>query len=147
MTPAEEAIILMEDGLNCSQAVLISFGRMVGLDRETATGIGSAFGGGMGCTGLTCGAVTGSLMVIGLHCDKVAGPAGGNKLAYALTREFIRRFAAREGSIECAKLMGVADRAEGKKIHLDGAKFREICPKLVHRAAEILDAMLVENSQ
>ncbi len=147
MTPWEEATMLMEDGLNCSQAVLIAFGRRVGLDRETATGIGSAFGGGMGCTGLTCGAVTGSLMVIGLHCDKVAGPAGGNKLAYALTREFIRRFAARAGSFECRELMGAADRPDGERIHLDGAKFREICPKLVHSAAKILDAILVENSQ
>lgn len=70
MTLAEDAVDLMEDGMNCSQAVLIALGTSMGIDRRTAAGVPSAFGCGMACTGQTCGAVTGGLMVIGLHCNK-----------------------------------------------------------------------------
>lgn len=49
---------------NCSQVILSTFAEEMGLDRETAFGLGSHFGAGMRCGG-TCGAVTGGFMVLG----------------------------------------------------------------------------------
>ena len=55
-----------EEGFNCSQAVFSAWAEELGLDRETALRVATAFGGGMGHRGDTCGAVTGAFMAIGL---------------------------------------------------------------------------------
>ena len=53
-------------GANCSQAVVLAFDDLTGLDRDTALKISSAFGGGMGRMREVCGAVSGMFMVLGL---------------------------------------------------------------------------------
>ena len=50
---------------NCAQTVFCIFADDLGLDEKTALKIASGFGGGMACAE-TCGAVTGSYMVIGM---------------------------------------------------------------------------------
>ena len=50
---------------NCAQSVLMAFTQSLNIDDETAYKLGSAFGSGMK-TGITCGAITGALMVLGL---------------------------------------------------------------------------------
>ena len=67
MSKAEVAVDCFEEGFNCSQAVVSAFAPELGLDRETALRVAAAFGGGMGRTGETCGAVSGALMVIGMQ--------------------------------------------------------------------------------
>ena len=56
----ERTVACFKDGLNCTQAVLSTYGPQFGLDRENAVKIAKAFGSGMGM-GETCGAVTGAL--------------------------------------------------------------------------------------
>ncbi len=143
MTVERDAVELMEDGLNCSQAVLIALGEPLGIDRRTATGVAAAFGGGMACTGLTCGAVTGGLMVIGLHCNKARWFASRKaSLAYALGRDFIQRFEAREGSTECKQLLAAAGAAGDPAQVMGSAVYRTHCQKFVHDAVQILGALL-----
>ncbi|MBN2225228.1 MAG: C_GCAxxG_C_C family protein [Deltaproteobacteria bacterium] len=60
------AVAAFSEGFSCSQAVLSAFSEEPGLDRATALKISTAFGGGMASLGLTCEAVMGALMVIGL---------------------------------------------------------------------------------
>ena len=64
------------------------FGEDLGVNRETCVQVSTAFGGGMAHLGLTCGAVTGALMVLGLR----HGGTGGQKQAtYGLATEFVKR--------------------------------------------------------
>ena len=57
---------MVEHRMNCAQSVLSVFCQEFKLDRNQALRIAMGFGGGMGRTGKTCGAVTGAYMVLGL---------------------------------------------------------------------------------
>ena len=62
---AHEIRAIVEPHHNCTQSVLMSFTQSLKLDDETAYKIAVAFGAGMK-SGLTCGVITGGLMVLGL---------------------------------------------------------------------------------
>jgi C_GCAxxG_C_C family probable redox protein len=132
------------DGFSCSQAILSSFSEGLGLDRTTALRISSAFGGGIAGRGLTCGAVTGALMVIGLRHGRIrAEDTASKEKTYELSREFIRRFTERHGSTVCRDLLGVdISTPEGKQRASDEGLSETRCPAYVRSAAEILTALL-----
>ena len=60
---------MKEHRINCAQTVITTFCEELGLDRAIALQVANGFGGGMGRTGRTCGAVTGAYMVLGLSQD------------------------------------------------------------------------------
>ena len=96
------------NGFNCSQSVLEVFSSDLGLDSEIAYKVSGLFGGGIGKTGETCGAVTGALMALGLKYgsteleDKV-----GRQKAAAVAQQFIEQFKIRNGSLKCKELLGI----------------------------------------
>ena len=56
---------IVEPHHNCAQSVAMAFADVLPLDREQIMGMAANFGAGMK-VGLTCGAITGGLMVLGL---------------------------------------------------------------------------------
>ena len=73
-----------KEGYNCSQAVALAFHEEMGIDKDTAVRIASAFGGGMGRMREVCGAVSGMFMVLGAikgYAD--AEDNGAKKALYA----------------------------------------------------------------
>ena len=66
----EKAIRSFKSGLNCAQAVLTSYSDELKFDNNMALSVACGFGGGMGRLQETCGAVTGSFMVLGIHTVK-----------------------------------------------------------------------------
>jgi C_GCAxxG_C_C family probable redox protein len=131
-------------GYNCTQAVLSSFGEEFGLDRITAYKVASAFGGGMGHMGHTCGSVTGAFMVIGLKYGlTVADGSQSHWEAFSAVREFVEEFRKRNGSIVCNELLGfnIDDRARFREAMKQGIP-QKICPKLVRDAVEITEGLL-----
>jgi C_GCAxxG_C_C family probable redox protein len=141
---ANRAEAMFRDGFNCAQSVLVWCGARYGLDRQTALRVAEAFGGGMGRMGLTCGAVTGALMVIGLKYAKLTKEdTESRKKSVELAGRFRKAFEQRNGSISCRELLG-SDIAtpEGYKQAADSGKFRDLCPKLVRDAVEIVEDLL-----
>ena len=68
----EKAIESFRSGLNCSQAVVTAYSEQLNYDDKLALSISCGFGGGMGRLQETCGAVTGSFMVLGIYnCNKM----------------------------------------------------------------------------
>jgi C_GCAxxG_C_C family probable redox protein len=139
---AAEAVDTFNHGINCTQAILSTWGSRHGLDRDTAMKLGGAFGSGMNM-GETCGAVTGALMVIGLRHAKVsrAGFLSRDRTERE-TLDFIERFKMRNGTVSCKELLGCdlgtpAGRAAAKR----DKSFKTRCPKFVRDAAEILEEM------
>lgn len=120
------------------------YGQQSGLDRQTALRVAGAFGAGMARTGATCGAVTGSLMVIGLHYAKTkVGDDGGRERSYALAQEFMDAFRDLNGSLLCRELLGVdVSTPEGIAAVREKDLFRTVCPKFVGSAGEILETLL-----
>lgn len=140
---------LFEEGYNCSQAVLLAFEDMTGLERETAARLASSFGGGLARMREVCGAVSGGAMVLGLlrgYADSKDYEA--KKAHYALVQEFARRFREQNGSIVCRELLSGTNSVRGDVPEKRTETYykKRPCPALVKQAADILEGMLTNSS-
>lgn len=145
MTKSEKALELFSSNFNCSQAVFTAFAHDFGIDDELALKLATSFGGGAR-NGEVCGAVSGALMVIGLKYGHYQSENNEQKSrAYNISVEFTKRFKEANRSIVCRDLLGYdltipEDMACIKEKNL----FKEICPKMVKSAVEVLEAILAE---
>ena len=144
MNPVETATKRFEDGFNCAQAVFSAYSEKDGISQEKALKTAAAFGAGIARRADMCGAVSGALMLIGLrHGATQADDQAAKEKTYALSQEFMRRFKALHGSLECRALLG-ADLStpegmkEAKEKHLPAT----VCPKFVRDAAQIIQEIL-----
>jgi C_GCAxxG_C_C family probable redox protein len=129
-------------GFSCSQSVFAAFAPDLGLDADAALRVAAAFGGGMGRTGGTCGAVTGALMALGLKYGSAVADKAAKEQTYAHVREFMARFEARHDATTCAQLLGVSIATpEGQAAAREANLFKTVCPGLVESAAAILEEM------
>ena len=150
MNKTELAASRFQAGFSCSQAVFSSFAEAMGLEKNTALKIAGTFGGGMGRTGQTCGAVTGALMVLGLKYGATdAADKETKELAYARVQEFARRFATRNGDdLSCKALLGCdISTPDGQKMAQELGLYKSVCPKLVKDAAEIVEEILADQGE
>ena len=146
MSRIDETVGLFDDGFNCSQAVLAIYGPRFGLERETALKIAAGFGGGMGCMGDTCGALTGAFMVIGLKYGAIdPGDKEAKLKTYALIRQAAEMFAKRAGALNCRDLLGFDLSTPLGKVQAAQKGAFDICTDLVKYAAEILEEILSED--
>ena len=143
MGNADKAAATFKEGFSCSQAVLGAYCERFGLDKKLAYKISSGFGGGMHLD-QTCGAVTGAFMVIGLKYGRTRADDTEAKMkTAAMVVEFAKKFKARHGSIGCTELIGCnISTPEGFEEAKKKDLFKQVCPKYVTSAAEILDEML-----
>ncbi len=144
MSKIERAVSLFNEGFACSQAILATYGEEYGLARETSFRLGEGFAGGMGGLELTCGAVTGAFMVIGLKHGRTRASDRRAKVKTAkLVREFVKRFEARHETLVCSKLLS-QDKASSRArwFSFRGSRSAVVCPKVVQTAAEIIEEIL-----
>jgi C_GCAxxG_C_C family probable redox protein len=113
------------------------------LDRETALRIASGFAAGMRMAE-TCGAVTGAIMVLGLHrATAESTTARLREPVYEAVKEFSVEFERRNRTLICRDLLGCDIRTEeGMQAAKERGLYKTICPKMVQDAAEILETML-----
>jgi C_GCAxxG_C_C family probable redox protein len=143
MDRTERVVQLFENGLNCSQAMLVVFGEPHGLDLETAKRLGRPLGGGMGRLGRVCGAVSGAIVVLGLaQLDTMDESEARNDIA-RFVRELVQRFEDRHGTTLCNGLLGADMSTEtGMRKIKEEKLVPKLCPAFVRDAAEILSELL-----
>ncbi|MDC7218973.1 MAG: C-GCAxxG-C-C family protein [Spirochaetales bacterium] len=142
----KEADEIFGQGFNCAQATLTPFAEELGLDRGSALKLTSGFGAGMK-RGETCGAVTGSVMALGLkRGHTVPNDEDSKKGGYVLPALFLKQFEEKFGSIRCKELLGLdpADEKELAQIKEQGL-FKSKCPVFVKKAAAIVEEILSQN--
>jgi C_GCAxxG_C_C family probable redox protein len=129
--------------LNCAQSLLTSFSEDFGLKKDLALKVARAFGGGMGQSKGTCGAVTGAYMVLGLASKPTGDYTKDRADMGAKMAEFNRRFTELHGALNCTELTGydLSKPEEAEKAHEKGV-FANTCPGLVRDAAKILEDIL-----
>ena len=144
MDAVDTAVQMFEEGYSCSQALLASFAPRYGLDRQTALKLASPFGGGMGRLGLNCGAISGALMVIGLHGGRTDPEDDETRDRNdALVREFMDRYRKENGSIMCNDLTGVdISDPEARAAGNEAGTFDRVCPNLVRYAATVVQELI-----
>lgn len=144
MTKSDDALASFNQGITCSSAVFSAFAEDLGLDDMMARKIACGFGAGISRTGNICGAVSGAILVIGLKYGKTEkGDDAATGKTRARTREFMEEFSKRNGSVNCAELLGYNlnnqdEYDEAAKANL----FRTRCPAYVRDAADILERIL-----
>ncbi len=146
LRPKEHAVRCFKDGFSCSQAVLSAFAPQFNLNNEMALKVASAFGGGMGSLGETCGAVTGAFMVIGLQHGKILKEDRISKgKTYAMVQLFVDEFRNKHGSISCKHLLDCdLSTVEGKKYAKENNLFSNLCPVFVEDAVNIVGKLIKE---
>jgi C_GCAxxG_C_C family probable redox protein len=137
---------MLVEKMNCAQAVLTTFCEELGMEKMDALRVAMGFGGGMGNTGGTCGAVTGAYMVIGLKMNLESNdlPTCKEK-ASALVKEFTKNFIQRCQSTLCGDLLGydLRDPAQLEAAKAAGV-FGTRCPDLVREAVKVLETLKYE---
>ncbi len=144
MTDTETAAAHFTQGLSCSQAVFSTYAPRLGLAPELALRIAAPFGAGIARTGQTCGAVTGALMVIGLKLGHVtAQDQAAKEKTYQCAQEFMARFKARHGSLDCLELLG-RDLSVPQELQAarEQGLFDTRCPVFVRDATELVGELL-----
>lgn len=140
---------LFQDGFSCSQAVFTPFAVEAGLEEEKALKLSQVLGGGMSHMGLTCGAVTGALLVIGLHFGRArAEDRAAKELTYKLAQKFCRRFTEKFGSINCTDLIGCSLKTpHGLELASKNNLFEKYCSGYVEEACRLLEGILREGKR
>lgn len=145
MSYKEKAIELFKEGYNCSQAVLLAFEDVIGLDRKTALMLSSSFGGGMGRMREVCGAVSGMFMVLGcLYGYDGPKDTEGKKLHYELIREAADKFKKENGSIICRELLEGATVGGDPEARTESYYKKRPCAEYVGICAEIVENYISE---
>lgn len=131
-----------KDGYNCSQAIVLAFSDLMGIDKTIVLRLASSFGGGMGRMREVCGAVSGMLMVVGtLYGYDDAKDYDGKKDTYALVQELSNQFKAETGSIICRELLGFDGKDDSPVPSKRTEEYykKRTCEEKVGLAAKILD--------
>ena len=139
--PVDIAITHYNNGYSCAQSVLAAFAARYGLTHDAVHGLAAPFGAGMSRRADTCGAVTGALMVLGLHYwDRHADPRENKEKIYQLSQQFMQEFKERNGTIVCRELLNIdisdpQALEQARQTHL----FESLCPNFVRDAVELLE--------
>ncbi len=107
MTRKEKAEELFRSGYNCSQSVIGAFCEDFDLDFNTAMKLSEGFGGGMGRMRLTCGAISGMVMAVGMLLSNGNTQDDTRKEVYEKVHTLCDKFSQKNGSIVCADLLGL----------------------------------------
>lgn len=145
MNHSESALQYFRTGFNCAQSVLTPFNKQFGLTEDHCLKIACSFGAGMGRQQHTCGAITGALMVLGLHFGKGKMDDNAKKfLTYEKSVEFMKAFTEKHGSINCLDLLdGLHMSIPEESKEIDARElYRVRCTRYVNDAVEIAEKLI-----
>lgn len=136
----KKALELFDSGFNCAQAVAGAFCGNYEVDEKLLMKLASGFGGGLRC-GEVCGAVSGSVMILGLkYGQSIASDKVSKEKCYHITSEFIKEYVKRNGTILCRELIGYDIRDPETREKFQG-RIKEVCPKAIEAAVLLLEEM------
>jgi len=140
----EKAIEAFRSGLNCAQSVVTAYSDKLNFDNKLALSISCGFGGGMGRLQETCGAVTGSFMVLGIHnCRKFSDNKDRKEVTYSMIQEFSEKFKQINGTTDCMSLLKCDLKTEEGHRYLKENNLSEIvCEKCISDSIMIIDELL-----
>ena len=130
------AVRLFASGVNCAQAVLMTYADIAGLTQEQAARVACGLGGGIGRLRDNCGAFSS------------AAKPEHRPQTYARVQRVYRAFIARNGSICCAELLGREKKPESPTpdARTNAYYSSRPCAKIIRMTCKIIDEMLAENA-
>ncbi len=144
----EKALSLMDSAFNCSQSVLSSYSDILGFDNDLALSISCGFGAGMGRLQGTCGAVTGSYMVLSIFCSRKYKDNGDRKAnSYLMIQEFNRKFIEKHKTTDCRLLLNCDLKTEmGQEYFHDNNLMDNVCKNCIKDSIHLINEQM-ENAR
>lgn len=145
----KQAVRNFAAGCNCAQSVLLAYADVLGLTQEQAAMVSVGFGGGIGRLRDHCGAFSAAIML----CGALEGAEGAKKehrtQTYARVQEVHRRFIERNGTVNCAELLGRAKEPEAPAPDARTPEYYRSrpCARIIRSACKIIDEMLAEQQE
>lgn len=137
-----EIVRLFRSGTNCAQIVSSRYAKDLAMNMDLCMRLASPFGGGCFRGGI-CGAVSGALLVIGLHYGQGGPMYEGEDVLKEKVTTFQKIFEERTGNLICRELTGYDFSQEGQfQQALEAGVLYERCPVFVAIALEILEDIL-----
>ena len=135
------AVRLFASGVNCAQAVLMTYADIAGLTQEQAARVACGLGGGIGRLRDNCGAFSSAVMLCAAQPEH-------RPQTYARVQRVYRAFIARNGSICCAELLGREKKPESPTpdARTNAYYSSRPCAKIIRMTCKIIDEMLAENA-
>lgn len=138
-------------GYNCSQAVFCAYSDIYDIPEELALKLSASFGGGIGRTRETCGAVCGMVMLEGLESGQTKENDDEQKQNnYKQVQQLIELFKAENGSSICKELLGL--RKDAPIVPAPDSRTAEYykqrpCLRMVESAARIFGKKINESAK
>ena len=150
MSRAEKAKQYFLNGYACSQSVALAFSDLVDIDESTLKKLTLPLGGGLGRLRLTCGAVNGIGIIIGLLFGKDECDEDNKIYVYNIIQEVVGNFIKEKETTDCKKLLENAKlEVEVKGVpekRTEEYYKKRPCGKVVYQAAKILEDYLIEKN-
>lgn len=148
MKKEETALESFRSGLNCSQSVLKVYCDRLNIDKDLAMNISCGFGGGMGRLQETCGAVTGSYMVLGLfNGKKFPDNKDKKERTYSMIQMFSKRFKSIHGTTDCKSLLNCdLNTEEGQLYAKENKLFETLCEQCISDSIKVLEDLLQDQN-
>jgi C_GCAxxG_C_C family probable redox protein len=131
---AEKAVELFASGFNCTESVLLALSEQFHEESPIIPRIATGFGAGIGRSGQICGALSGSVMAIGLlkGCDNGEGEREKRNAAYESVLQMIKAFEKEFGNSQC-RILTQCDlqTQKGKEKYRKQEHRKNLCPKFV----------------
>jgi C_GCAxxG_C_C family probable redox protein len=141
----QKAIDSFRSGLNCAQAVVTAYSDELNFSNDDALFLSCGFGGGMGRLQETCGAVTGSYMVMGVYnCSRITDNGGRKEATYSMVQKFSEKFKDLNGATDCRTLLNCDLKTEeGHRYAKENNLFGTTCEKCITDSIKILNDLMV----
>jgi C_GCAxxG_C_C family probable redox protein len=136
---SERAIKHYQSGYNCAESVL--FALYEDLEpkgkNEIVPKIAAGFGGGIGRCGSVCGALTGSIMAVGVKYASNETGVEKRAKAYAFAKTLLKKFEEQHGTTFCRDLIkyDLSNPEEAAKFRQEGVP-QKVCAKLIKSSIE-----------
>jgi C_GCAxxG_C_C family probable redox protein len=140
----EKAIRTFRSGLNCAQAVITAYSEEMKFDNNLALSVSCGFGGGMGRLQETCGAVTGSFMVLGIfNCNKLTDNKDRKEATYSMIQKFSQEFKLINGTTDCFELLKCDLKTEeGNRFAKENNLFGTVCEKCISDSVRTINKLI-----
>lgn len=131
-------------GFNCSQSVLMAFADLTGLSLQKSMDVGAGLGGGC-INGELCGAISGSLMVLGLLTPvDPKDPVASKQRTAVIGKDFQTRFVEKFGAVRCADLKRIRLAVDDNTPAARELGVANHCGILIVTAVELIEQILDE---
>ena len=132
----QDAKAFFSSGFNCAESSLLSACKALEIKSDAVPKIATGFGAGVSRHGGICGALSGTVMAMGLAEGRRDSKDNDAKLKlYKMGAELLNEFKTEYGTVDCMELTGCNLLSEEGLAKFSNEKIhKEVCPKFVEFA-------------